>query len=88
MSASWIIPLVVMLAFGVLLLLPVAEVLLSPVRRVRFACAWAKQEVSVGLVRRTAFGIIEPADVCSCSAFQDPKKLTCDKVCLRVLGRE
>jgi hypothetical protein len=86
MLASWLVPAAILAAFVLLALLPIAEALLSPSRRVAYSCPWAMATVTVHLVRRRIFGITEPVDVCSCSAFRDAQHPTCGKPCLRVLS--
>jgi hypothetical protein len=82
--SSWLVPAAILLAFAVLVLVPVAEALLSRVARVAYACPLVRASVSVELIRPRIFGIVESTDVRSCSAYQGP--VTCGKQCLPVLS--
>lgn len=84
MLEPWIVPVAILIAFAVLLLMPLAELALGSVRRRRFRCPLEKRRVSVEFLERTALGISRPVDVRSCSAFPNPQVIDCDKRCLEL----
>lgn len=86
MVEAWVLPLAIMLAVAVLLLAPLVEAAGTSIRGASFFCPFKKRDVSVELVEQGAFGLGKAVDVRSCSAFQDPRKVTCSKKCLEFLG--
>jgi len=75
--------LVVLLA-SVLLVAVVGPLLTaSPmIGRTRFVCPFSKRTVNAEFMSWP--GAEGPADVCACSAFRDPRKVTCHKGCLEL----
>lgn len=83
MWQTWAVPAAILIAFAVMLLLPLLETVLKSVRPVRFHCALAGKDVTLELEEHSSFAVPGPAEVRSCSAFDEPRAVTCDKPCLR-----
>lgn len=64
------------------LLVPVFGVFSHMIRRRRFWCAQAKREVEVLVEERGLPGFAHAASVTSCSVFDPPTALTCDRRCV------
>lgn len=86
MVEAWVLPLMIVLAVAVLLLAPLVEAAGTLIRGATFLCPFRKRDVSVEFVEQGAFGLGKAVDVHSCSAFDDPQKVTCGKRCLELLG--
>lgn len=79
---SWVVPLMIVLAFAVVLLSPMLGAVDRIRRRVGLVCPMTKRRVTVEFVEQEALGISKAEDVCACSEFSDPTKVTCEKKCL------
>jgi hypothetical protein len=86
MLEAWILPLAIILGVAVLLLAPLVEAGGISIRCASCFCPLEKREVSVEFVEQGALGLGKAVDVHSCSAFEDPRKVICDKRCLGVLA--
>jgi hypothetical protein len=77
------LPIVVVLAFAVLLFWPLAEAAFASARRTKVACPLSGRRVSVEFLERAAFGVVAAVDVRTCSAFPGEDEPDCGKACLR-----
>jgi hypothetical protein len=78
--APWFVPALV--GVGILLIMGVTVVVLHRLVRsetTSFRCPWAGRQVTVTFL---AYGQDGPAGVASCSAFADPRVMTCGKQCV------
>jgi len=64
------------------LLVPVFGVFSHMIRRRRFWCAHVKREVEVLVEERGLPGFVHAASVASCSVFDPPAAVTCDRRCV------
>lgn len=77
-----ILPYAILLAFAVLLLLPLVESVFAAVRRRSVRCPATGERTAVDFVERAVFGVVAPVDVASCSAVADLANINCGKACL------
>jgi len=77
--ALLIVPLLLIGVVGLLLI--AAGVIPAAPRRVRetFLCPWSKRVVTVDFL--VPVGAPRPSEVASCTAFKDPRRVTCPKNC-------
>jgi hypothetical protein len=83
-SEVGILPMMILMAFVVLLLIPVLEAEGTSIQSVSFFCPFANQDVTADLVERRAFELGTAVDVHACCAFDEPQQLRCDKKCLEL----
>ena len=77
--ALLVVPLLLIGAGGLLLI--AAALIPGTPRRARetFLCPWSKRVVTVDFL--LPVGATHPSDVASCTAFKDPRRVTCPKGC-------
>jgi len=86
MVETWILPMMILLAVAVLLLTPLVEAAGTFLRGAAFFCPFKRRDVSVEFVEQGTFGLGKRRDVRSCSAFPDPRRVTCGKRCLEFVA--